>query len=146
MNALVNVYLRDEQLIVAPCAGGGGVTYEIEPVLLAPLQPDDVAAAVRSSLQVSSRHMPAPVPNLRGYRSPVMAKLGVRSLRQFYRNIAYCSVYENAVALAVQAFIPAGDGKGFQLAGEPLPVSDETRLGELVVQTLEASERLNPRS
>ncbi len=142
MNALVNVYLREGQVIVAPCAGGGGVTYEIEPVLLAPPVSDDVRTAVTESLEVSERHMPAPLPNLRGYRSPVLAKLRLRSLRQFYQNVALCAVYRNDSGVAIQAYEPARDGKGFQPTGDPLMVPEPARLCELILQTLETSPRL----
>jgi hypothetical protein len=144
MNGLVNIYQRDEQIIIAPCAGGGGVSYEIEPVVLVPPLPDQVGAAITASLQFSAGHMGKPVPNLRDYRSPVLARVRLRSLRQFYRNIAFCSVYRDQDTVLIQPYRPARDGKGFELHDGPQTVADPALLGEAVLQILNDLPRLNP--
>jgi hypothetical protein len=144
MNGLVNIYLRGEEIIVAPCAGGGGVSYEIEPVLRVPPKPDEVGNAIVASLAVSAREMGKPLPNLRDYRSPVLTGLGLRSLRQFYINIAFCVAYRDLETVLIQPYRPAKDGRGFELGDEALVVEDQSQLGDVALQVLRGSTRLNP--
>ena len=144
MNGLVNIYLRDEETIVVPCAGGGGVTYEIEPVLLVPPKSHEVGEAIAASLEVSARKMGNPLPNLRDYRSPVLTRLGLRSLRQFYRNIAFCVAYRDLETVLIQPYRPAKDGRGFELGDEALVVEDQSQLGDVALHVLRGSTRLNP--
>jgi len=143
MTAMTNVYLRDNQIIAAPCAGRGGITYETEPVEITEPDAQAVAAAVSRCLDVSRGQMGTPVPNLRGYKSPVLAALKVKSLSKFYVNIAMCAVYVNNGTTMVLPYTPARDGRGFEIREQAKPV-DATQLGESVLGMLQAAPRLNP--
>jgi hypothetical protein len=144
MNGFVNIYLRGDQIIIVPNGGGGGVFYEVEPVVVTQTVPQDVTRAIVNALEVSAQASLQPFPDLRKYRSPVLSHLGLKSLRQFYQNIASSAVYRKQSAILIQPRIPALDGKGFQRGSEALTVSDDTGLGIMVIETLQNSPRLNP--
>jgi hypothetical protein len=143
MTAMTNVYLRDNQVISVPCAGRGGITYETGPVRIEEPKAEDVASAISECLEISKGQMGTSVPNLRGYKSPVMAALKLKSLSKFYVNVAMCAVYINDGKHMVLPYTPARDGRGFEMR-ELAKAVDAEQLGQAVLDVLLAAPRLNP--
>lgn len=146
MNGYVNVYLRDEQVIVVPCGGRGGLYYEVVPVLTTQPEADSVESAILEALDASARTAGQPDPDLRSYRTPVLAHLGVKSIRKFYRNIALCTVYRESGrdAVVLQPKRPPKDNRGFERNGPPRELPGDVSLGAFLLRILEESPRLNP--
>lgn len=84
------------------------------------------------------------MPDLRGYKSPVLRTLGITSLRQFYKDLRLCSVYTDNQQIFLQRYRPARDGRGFELVGLPVEVIKPNDLGQLIDEALRDSDVLNP--
>jgi len=138
MKALVNVYLRKGIVLIAPCGGGGGLTYEAEPIIQCALDPSVVEFNLVTALESSRLAMRGPNLDLRSYRSPVYAFLGIRGTKTFYSRLAFCQVYEEQETLLLQRQSPAVDGRGFTPQGEPMVV-DQSSIGTQVVEVLTTS-------
>ena len=130
MSGQVSIFLRQDQVIVIPQAGGGGFSYDIEPSLIVAPDPEQVEQAISEALRTSRESQDTvPPPPARGSAAPVLKKLGLRSYKAFYRGASHCYLYEDQDGnLVMLKFQPANDGGGFNVAGSP-PETIEYRSG-----------------
>jgi hypothetical protein len=144
VSAQVSVYLRDDQVVVVPQGGGGGYSFDVEPVLLVAPDEQAVGEAVRSALEASaSSQGHDPAADAGPYRSPALAAVGARSYKAFYRGASHCYLYEQDGNLVVLAFKPTSDRKGFDLAErEPVVIRDRGQLGPVVLECLRGLPRM----
>jgi hypothetical protein len=132
----VAIYLRSGEVIIVPQAGGGGHFVDVEPVLVVPPEADAVQTAVLECLVVSAANADADR-RPKGWKSPVLKRLGVRTYRAFNAGASLCFVFEDQGALEVEPWQPARDGRGFEqtpAGARPLSANDE--LGSAVLQAL----------
>lgn len=143
MNGKVGVYLRDKQVIVIPEGGGGGYSYDTEPVLIAEVVDSSITQAVNQALSISSE-APLLPPDKKPSISPVLKKLGIRSYKALYRNAAHCYLYEEKDDLIMLKFIPASDGRGFELTNEPpVIIKDRQEIGAVILNYLEHAPKMS---
>lgn len=129
MSAEVAVYLRKNQVILAPQGGGGGYSWDAAPPVI--VQPEVAAldSAIVQALAVSRdirAHGTEPPEDFRPSRSPVVRAVGVKTYKEFYRGVSHCSLYEEEAGGELMMFksVPAKDGSGFD--GAPAPDFVET--------------------
>jgi hypothetical protein len=143
MSGQVAAYLRNDDVIVVPQGGGGGYTFDVEPVLVVAPASDAVGEAIALSLETSAAaqgHDPRPPGP---YRSPALKAVRARSYAAFYKNSAYCFVYEEDGALILLRFKPARDRRGFEMTNEePIVVRDRAELGRVVLDSLRELPRM----
>lgn len=129
MSAEIAVYLRNNQVILAPQGGGGGYSWDAAPPVVVEPEVAALAPALVEALAVS-RDIRAqgtePPADFRASRSPVLRAVGVRSYRAFYRGASHCSLYEEEAGGELTMFksVPAKGGSGFD--GAPAPDFMET--------------------
>jgi len=129
MSAELAVYLRNNQVILAPQGGGGGHSWDAAPPLVVEPEVAALAPALLEALAVS-RDIRAqgtePPADYRPARSPVLPAIGVKSYKEFYRGASHCSLYEEEAGGELLMFksVPAKGGNGFD--GAPAPDFMET--------------------
>lgn len=116
----LSIYLRRKQIFVAAQAGGGGLSYDREPVFVADLDQLLLAQALKEAFASFASQAPEGRLDLRQYKSPVLARAGVGSYSQFYRGLAYCTVTQDESHFLVQRWQPDPNTKSFVPEGEPL--------------------------
>jgi hypothetical protein len=131
----VVVYLRGARVFVAPEAGPGAVTYQIEPVIESSTDVAGLTAAIQEALANSKRTPGQPAPNLRSYKPPVLARAGVKSWSQFVRGLSQCSVGRGPSGYEVQAWRPSDEG--FEPDGEPVRLPAGTSASQVAERVLE---------
>lgn len=136
----VAIYLRGEQLFIAPCCGSGGVFYETEPVFAVP--PTQGALAPTLLWALASSVIPSPCVDLRKLKkSPMLAMAGVRSYRQFYQGVAYCTLDEGDDGFQIQPWRPAKDNRGFEPYGASYQLPATTRIEQVAEHVLQILRR-----
>ncbi|MGM1053977.1 MAG: hypothetical protein ACQEXO_16560 [Pseudomonadota bacterium] len=108
------IYFRSDEIIVVPQGGGGGHFIDVEPIEVVPLDADAVQAAVERALQVSAV-TPDDAPP-KGWKTPLLKRVGVKSYREFMRGAVLCFVFEDAGIFDVEHWQPARDGRGYEPA------------------------------
>jgi hypothetical protein len=142
VSAQVSFYLRDDRVFVVPQAGGGGFTFDVEPVMIVAPTDEEVHYAARQALAASAAVQGDTPPEGR-YRSPVLKAARVRSFREFYQGSTYCFLYQEESHFFILAFGPARDGKGFDLSTEPpRQVKHASSIGAEVLECLRHSEQM----
>ena len=130
----VALYLRGGTLYVVPQDGGGGVFWDVEPVLSVEPDPEALASVLPEAFAAS--HVPIEVRDLRRYRSPMRKALGVRSDRELQRDTASLALRKVEAGWVLISWIPARDGRGWETGGvEELPPS--TPVDAVAARTLE---------
>jgi hypothetical protein len=114
----VAVYIRGNTAYVVPHAGTGGLRIEIEPVVAVPAEKDHLATALEEASRRASNL--SGTPNLRNYKSPVLAAAGVASLSKFEQGAQYFTVKRSHQGVKIQRFRHGPGKKGFEADGEPL--------------------------
>jgi hypothetical protein len=144
MNASIGVYLRDNEFIVVPKGGGGGLYYELDEVHIAEATPD-LQVAIERALRSSAEAFGRPLPDLTTRNWPLLKHLRLRSVRQFYTNVAYCDVFVDDSRVEVFPYAPRRDGRGFELSATVGSfVVDAHELASTVTRVLSESVRMNP--
>jgi hypothetical protein len=137
-NARVNLYLRDDKVLVVPAG-----RYEIDPVLIVDPKEADVQRAIEQTLEVLAT---AKMPDVHDPLKWVVPKaLGLKSAKAFYQNVAHASVLILDGKIQVQRLKPT-KGPAFEFGGEPIEVPDISSLGSVALKMLKESPRMNPRA
>jgi hypothetical protein len=144
MSAQVSIFLRDDQVILIPQGGGGGLSYDIEPSLVVPAEAGKVGTAALQAIEISRQSQTeATPPRTRASSAPVLKKLRLKSYKEFYRGASHCYLYEENGVIFMLRFRPAQDGAGFDLASsQPETIDNRERLGEIVLECLKSSPRM----
>jgi hypothetical protein len=134
---LLNAYLRGNDVIVEPTSGYGGVFQSVPPVLIVPPS----AEALQSALMEAKTRAGEGGGGAKSKRWFVLDRLGLKSLKAFYVDVAFCSALPNEQGRwIVMAQQPAPDGKGFEPDGTELTV-DTAALGQTMLDILMRSPR-----
>lgn len=137
MSGQVSLYFRDGQVIVVPQGGGGGYSFDIEPVLVVAPEAAAVSEALDEALKASSQAQGYQPDDGKPPRSPALKKVGARSYKAFYKGASHCYLYEEGDGLVLLRFKPARDGRGFDLAGDAVePINDRVDAGRIVLDFL----------
>ena len=139
----VSVYVRGTKVYVAPQFGGSGLRVDMEPVITATTEEHDLASALQTALTAAASLGPAhPIPNLRTYRSPVLATAGFTSAKQFETGLKYSTVHKSPEGFRIQRYQPAPHGQGFEAKEPPVVLSGTVTmddLAKLILKSLYAS-------
>lgn len=137
-NARVNLYLRDDKVLVVPAGA-----YEIDPVLVVDPTDIEVQQAIEKTLEVLAT---ARMPEVYDPKKWVVLKaLGLKSAKSFYQNVAHVSVLILDGKIQVEPLRPA-KGPSFEFGSEPIEVPNVGSLGSVALKALKESPRMNPRA
>ncbi len=139
MNASVGVFLRDDQAVVVPRAGG----YDLDAVAVVKPIDQDLQRAIEEAVRVSSTaEMPA---DAGSDRWSVLEALGLTSARAFYHNVAHVAVLVLQGNLQVWPCDPTARGQAFEAVRPAISVADMKTIGAITLKALQESPRMNPK-
>jgi hypothetical protein len=108
---MASLYFYGDRVWMAPKSGGGAL-WETEPVLNVIPRVSDVSVALDECLAKSK--IPAPIPDLRRYTSPVFAAIGIgktsKAADDFHRRSRHCTVFRSNEKVEVQKWRRAKRG------------------------------------
>jgi hypothetical protein len=138
VNGNVGLYLRLDKVYVIPQGGGGGLYYDMEPIVVVPSSATaELDRAIRTALDASAKTAGQPLPDLRTRKSPVLSVAGVKTIKDFYADSAHAFLYTDAGRLHLLPFRPAPDGRGFEPAGDAIAIDVTQPLASQILAALQ---------
>lgn len=130
----IAIYYSRSRTIVAPQGGGGGVYYDIEPILEV-FSDDAFTKTLEEAIKLSN--FETLQINLTRYKSPVLNAVGAKSYRKFCEVFGFCSLEKDDFGFHIQAWKRAPDHQGYDPDGSPIKLPSNTPIEQVAERILQ---------
>lgn len=127
------MYLKNDSIIIIPQGGEGGLFFDVEPITIIQSNEPIPIDILIESFKVSSENKM--IPDLKKYKSPILKKMKINSMKKLYENSSYCLIVKENSRYALVESELAPDKKGFVLDKEIIIESIDD-LPKAIIKTL----------